>query len=279
MSLTRSNAGALVPANMAEEVKHALTAANWLRPLADVRELDPGELDAPVSTAGSGADYVAEGGSIPTTDPTFTAANLTPRKLAGVSKFTWELEAQGAKATKVIAESLARSLAMREIRAMLIGNGTTEPQGVLTASAKGADGTMSAVTADNVVDLLLSLPEEHRMAAVFVANAATIKALMSLKTAADVSLWAPPATVGGPDLLLGRPLYSSEDMPDIGAGKKSLLCFDPKGYVIGDVGELEVKPLRETYAETGHRAVAVFRLSDSKLALPGSARHLLHAAE
>jgi len=183
---------------------------------------------------------------------------------------------------KIFAERLGRI----ENHYMTLGTGTTMPFGVVPASAKGEDATVSALTRDNLIDLLHSVDPAYRLSknAYFMMNDSVIKALMKLSigTADDRPLWNPGTASfgmanGTPDTIEGKPYVVNQDMANIGAGAKSVLFGDFSRYYVREVAGFRLLNLKERYAEFDQIALIMFHRLDSQLMTTGAIKHILHA--
>ena len=111
-----------------------------------------------------------------------------------------------------IATEFARRIGAKEEEAFLIGDGEGKPTGIFNATG-GAElgitaGSATAITADEIIDLVYSLKAPYRKNASFIMNDATIKAIRKLKDGQGQYLWQPSLTAGTPDTLLNRPVYT-----------------------------------------------------------------------
>ena len=105
-------------------------------------------------------------------------------------------------------------------------------------------------------------------------NDATVKAIRKLKNGNGDYLWQPSLTVGAPDMLLGRPVYTSAYMPTIGAGAKTILFGDLGYYWVADREGRSFKRLNELYAATGQVGFLASERVDGKLILPEAVKVL-----
>ncbi len=279
-ALTTTSAGAVVPTEFTKKLIEALTNENWLRPLADVRTIN-GNNDVPVVTVASGAAYRVEGDPLPTVDPSFTKAQLKPRMLTALAKYSIELEhLNGIEDWEgALAKSIAKSMANEEIKQFLTGTGTAGPQGVLTGSTEGTKADKGTLTADNLIDLVHALEAGYRKNAVMVCNSTTLATIRKLKdSTTGTYVWAPSIAPGNPQTVLGLPVYEDPNMPDIGTSTKSVLVFDPTFYVVGDRTNTVVEPLKEAFIADGMRAALVYAFNDARLSVSAAAKHLVHKA-
>ena len=73
----------------------------------------------------------------------------------------------------------------------------------------------TAITADELLDLIYSLKAPYRKRAVFLMHDSTIKAIRKLKDGNGQFLWQAGLKEGEPDMLLGYRLATSTHMPVI----------------------------------------------------------------
>jgi len=98
-------------------------------------------------------------------------------------------------------------------------------------------------------------------------NDATIKALRKLKNGSGDYIWQPSITLGAPDRVLNRPVYTSQYMPAIASGAKTILFGDLSYYWVADREGRQFKRLNELYAATGQVGFLASERVDGKLIL------------
>ena len=170
-----------------------------------------------------------------------------------------------------IIDEFSKALGNAEEDSFINGNGTGKPLGILAATG-GADvgvttAGATAITADEVINLVYSLKRPYRKNAVFLMNDATIAIVRKLKDGNGVYLWQPALTMGEPDRLLGYPVYTSQYMPTAAAGNKSIAFGDFSYYNIGDRGTRSFAELRELFAGNGMIGFVAKERVDGKLVL------------
>lgn len=143
--------------------------------------------------------------------------------------------------------------------------------GVTAASA-------TAITADEVINLVYSLKRPYRKNAVFILNDQTIATLRKLKDGNGAYMWQPALVAGEPDKLLGYPVYTSAYMPTIEAGAKTIIFGDLSYYNIGDRGSRSFAELRELFAGNGMVGFVAKERVDGKLVLPEAIKVLQQKA-
>lgn len=148
-----------------------------------------------------------------------------------------------------LSSEIADTFASTEEDDFVNGDGNGKPKGFMaytraaTSDKTRAFGTIekmvaasgTAITADELIDILYKLKAKYRKNAVWVMNSGTAGALQKLKNENGDYIWRDSLKEGAPDMLLGRPVYCLESMPDIGAGKAPLAVGDfSRGYFIVD---------------------------------------------
>ena len=136
----------------------------------------------------------------------------------------------------------------------------------------------TAITADEVINLVYSLKRPYRKNAVFILNDQTIAALRKLKDGNGAYMWQAALVAGEPDKLLGYPVYTSAYMPTIEAGAKTIIFGDLSYYNIGDRGSRSFAELRELFAGNGMVGFVAKERVDGKLVLPEAIKVLQQKA-
>jgi HK97 family phage major capsid protein len=170
---------------------------------------------------------------------------------------------------EVFGESMARGLSYQ----FTLGNGTTAPQGVVTAAVAGATAAApAAITRDDIMALKHSVDAEYRKNGTFMFNDNTLKAILSLSngTGDDRPIYQVSAIQGKPDLIEGYPFVINNEMDDIGAGNISMLFGDFKKYVVRMIGQDRLKVSTEVFAETDQLGMALYKRVDAKLMNAGT---------
>jgi len=154
-----------------------------------------------------------------------------------------------------LAEEVAEKFAVEEGIAVISGNGTSKPTGMINtapvvtadfASPERSANAYQAVTsdltpggvailADTLIDLLYTLNSAYRARAVWVFNSLTAAAIRKLKDTTNQYLWQPGLQLGQPERLLGFPVETWENMPNIGANLFPVAIGDwRRAYYLAD---------------------------------------------
>lgn len=129
---------------------------------------------------------------------------------------------------------------------------------VTTASA-------TAITADEVIKLHDAIKDEFQSNAIWIMSSATRTALRLLKSTTGYYLFNDDVTSPFGTTLLGKPVFVSDNMPDIGAGKTVIYYGDMKGLATKFSEEINIEVLREKYADEHAVGVIGWFEFDSKV--------------
>ena len=269
---TDSEGGYLVPDEYEHTLIEALEEKNIFRRLAHVIHTSSGERKIPVSVSKGTAAWIDEEAAYPESDDSFGQVSISAYKLATMIKISEELLNDSVfNMPAYISKEFARRIGAAEEEAFFTGNGTGKPLGILAATGGAQTGLTAAssttVTFDEIIDLYYSLRAPYRQDAVFIMNDATIKALRKLKNGSGDYIWQPSVTLGAPDRVLNRPVYTSQYMPMLAAGAKTILFGDLSYYWVADREGRQFKRLNELYAATGQVGFLASERVDGKLIL------------
>lgn len=157
------------------------------------------------------------------------------------------------------------------------GDGTGDPNGIVTASTKGKDAAAAgAVTYDEIVDLVHSVDPAYRQSPKvrFMFNDLTLAALRKLKDGDGRYIWTSGDVQNGvPGTILGYRYSINQAMDGIATGKKSMLFGDLGKYFVRKVGSPVIGVLRERFwPDLG--IAGLIRL-DGELGDSAAVKHLL----
>ncbi|CAK7036168.1 phage major capsid protein [Tissierella sp.] len=277
-----ADGGYLVPEEYDTRLIDGLKEENIIRKLGHTITTS-GERKINIAATKPAAAWIDEGEALTFSDATFSQINLDAHKLHVAVKVTEELLYDNAfQLENYIIEEFYKALANAEEDAFINGNGTGKPLGILAASGGAEVGvttaSATAITADEVINLVYSLKRPYRKNAVFILNDQTIATLRKLKDGNGAYMWQAALVAGEPDKLLGYPVYTSAYMPTIEAGAKTIIFGDLSYYNIGDRGSRSFAELRELFAGNGMVGFVAKERVDGKLVLPEAIKVLQQKA-
>jgi HK97 family phage major capsid protein len=131
------------------------------------------------------------------------------------------------------------------------GNGTTEPEGIVTAAGAGVLDAALDIDYYDLISLEHSVDPAYRANAQWMFHDTTLAVIKQMKAVEDGRpLWLPGLAVTAPDTLLGYPYVINQSMPEAAAEEKGVLFGDFSYYFIRDVmADTRILRLEERFAE------------------------------
>ena len=245
--LTKTDDTALVP------VSYARTLYDFLETYSGVRRTgatvlttaDGNIMTMPkVATHSAAAAAVAEGGPLAEADPTFSTYSLTSWKFGRLIQVSHELPRDAvADVMNFVAQDAGRALGKATGAQYILGDGSTEPEGVFVGFGSGVTGASSVAgmfDLDDLFDLMYSLGDEaYRTNAVWLTKDMNVKALRKIYDLDGRPLWEPSLKAGESDVFLGHKIITDTNVASIATSAKSIAFGDfAAGFVIRDVGNI-----------------------------------------
>ena len=276
---TDAQGGYLVPDEYERKLIEGLQDVNIMRRLANTIHTSNGDRIIPIVASRGSANWMTEGATFTESDVTFDQITLSAYKLGTAIKITDELLTDSVfNMDSFIADEFSRRVGAAEEEAFISGDGSGKPSGVLTGgTAAITAASATAITADEIIDLIYKLRAPYRPRASFLMNDTTIKNIRKLKDSTGQYLWQPSLVVGNPDRLFGYPIYTSPFMPEIATGRKSVAFGDYKYYWIADRQGRVFRRLNELYATSGMVGFLIYERLDAKVILPEAIQILTQA--
>lgn len=147
--------------------------------------------------------------------------------------------------------------------------GTTSPAakvlGLSTVTKTITSAASNAITADEVVKLHDAIIDDFQSDAMWIMSSQTRTALRLLKD--DMGHYLLQDDISSPfgATLLGKPVYVSDNMPEIGAGNTAIYYGDFKGLATKFSEDINIEVLREKYADEHAVGVVGWFEFDSKV--------------
>ena len=273
-----ANGGYLVPEEYDRRLIDVLDEENIMRSLGTTITTS-GEHKINIAATKPAAAWIEEGGALTFGDATFDQIILDAHKLHVAIKVTEELLYDNAFGLEnYIIQQFGKALANAEEDAFLNGSGKGQPLGILAATGGAEVGvtaaSATAITADEIINLIYSLKRPYRKNAKFMCNDQTLAAIRKLKDSTGQYLWQPSLQSGEPDRILGYEVMTSPYFPVIAAGKPAMAFGDFSYYNIGDRGTRSFAELKELFAGNGMVGFVAKERVDGKLVLPEAVKLL-----
>ena len=123
----------------------------------------------------------------------------------------------------------------------------------------------NAITADEVVRLHDKIKDDFQANAIWIMSPATRTALRTLKSTTGYYLLNDDISTPFGTTLLGKPVYVSDNMSDMAAGKTAIYYGDMRGLATKFSEEMSIEVLREKYATQHAVGVVGWLEFDSKV--------------
>ena len=285
LSVTTTAGGHTIPEGFVNELERALLAFGGVRQVASVIRTDSGN-DLPwpsVNDTGNAGVLLAINTQVATdTDPAFGQVVFKAYKYSSkcVLVPTELLEDSAFDMASLLGSLLGERLGRISNTQQTTGSGSSQPNGVVTASSEGKEAaSASAITFDEVLDLIHSVDRAYRDQSSFMFHDSTLKAIRKLKDGEGQYLWQPSLQVGAPPQILGYPFVVNNDMAEIGTGNKTILFGDMSKYKIREVRGVRMLRLVERYKDFDQDGFLAFLRMDANLVDAGTnpIKHLVQA--
>ena len=252
-NVSMTNNGAIIPVSIANRIIKAVKDLCPILQRATVYRAK-GTLRVPVWGKANTTHDIAVGYQTEFTDITADAGAFTSVELGGylagaLTLIGRSVENNGAfSVTDFIVQQMAEEIAAWLEGQLLSGTGTSQAQGALNTTnvLTAAGGT--AITGDELIGLQASVKQVYQANACWTMHPTTFTAIKKLKDANNRYLLQDDITGEIPFRLLGKPVFLSDNMPEMAAGAKTVLYGDYSGLSVNLREDISIEVLREKYA-------------------------------
>ena len=249
-----SATGVVAPAELSTTIIEKVAEQSPIRSLASAISVGGPLLQLPRLVNEVQPGMVTETGARPESEPSFEQIDVKNFEMAVTVPVSQVLlEDANVDLSSYIAAHIGRRFGQKEARQFVVGNGTTEAEGVLTSAEVNAfEAAGVTVTADELIDLFYSLNTAYAARGTWLMARGTMAAVRKLKDTDGSYLWQPSIAAGQPATLMGRPVIEAVDMPAIAADATPIVFGDfNQGYLIADRVGLTIQRDDFTGADNG----------------------------
>ena len=249
-----SATGVVAPAELSTTIIEKVAEQSPIRSLASSISVGGPLLQLPRLVNEVQPGMVTETGARPESEPSFEQIDVKNFEMAVTVPVSQVLlEDANIDLSSYIAAHIGRRFGQKEARQFVVGNGTTEAEGVLTSAEVNAfEASGVTVTADELIDLFYSLNTAYAARGTWLMARGTMAAVRKLKDTDGSYLWQPSIAAGQPATLMGRPVIEAVDMPAIAADATPIVFGDfNQGYLIADRVGLTIQRDDFTGADNG----------------------------
>ena len=249
--LTKSDNGAVIPTTIAQQI---IKKVYDICPILEqsTKYNVKGTLQIPYYDETSSKLTVAyqdEFTALTSSNGKFTSVSLTGFLAGALSKVSLSLvnNAQFDIVTFVVNE-MADAIKRFIEHELLIGT-PSKVAGLSTLTNKVETAASTAITSDEIIDVHDAVKDAYQNGAIWIMSAKTRTALRKLKDAEGRYLLNDDISSPSGTTLLGKPVYASDNMPEIGAGNTAIYYGNMKGLATKFNEELNIQVLREKFAD------------------------------
>ncbi|MEN3210833.1 phage major capsid protein [Methylorubrum populi] len=237
--------GVIAPPTVNANIIERLTEFSPIRSLVTPIDMGGSSIELPRLVDEVQPAMVTETGPRPESEPSLEKITLKPFEMAvAVPLSKTQIEDSILDIGGFVSAHIAKKFGKLEARQFVVGNGTTESEGVLTSTEISTFTTATAgkITADDLIDLFYSIPTAYASSGAFLMNRQTIAAVRKLRNSAGDLIWESELANGSPGTLLGARVFEAPDLPNVAAGATPIIFGDfGNGYAIGDRIGLEIE--------------------------------------
>ena len=250
---TTGNSGVIVPDDFrADQFIGLLRNAMLVQSLgARVLPNLRGDVVVPKQTGTSTAQWIAEGSALTDSGLTFGSVRLTPRHVGAITELSRQLLQQSNPAIEqLVRDDFVQVVGLAIDKALIHGNGTTEPEGLLTAAS--GTGTLATLNWTTILKVLEDLALVNVNPSAWLTHPAIATKLRSaLKTAALPGYLLENGQMAGLPVAVTNQLAAKTGTPD----KGRIIVGDFTEMLIGTWGSVDV--LTNQFAEGPYSRGAV----------------------
>jgi HK97 family phage major capsid protein len=286
---TAGAGGALVPEDYMAEIVKSLAAWGPMNDDTIVRVIETsGGADMPWPTVNDTSNegvLIGENTADTEQDVTFSSKTLQAFKYSSrLVKVSSELLQDAAfNVEEELRGLFAERIGRIYNRHFTVGTGSSQPNGIVTASTAGVTAaSATTLTADELIDLEHSVDPAYRSdpSCRFQFNDTTFKVIRKLKDGDNNYLWQPAdLRIGAPASFLGYPYSVNQAMDSFGDSSpaednRPVIFGAHSRYVVRRVRALVVRRLDERYAEADQVGFIGFTRADGELLDTAAVKHL-----
>ncbi len=268
-NLTKGDNGAVIPVSIAKKI---IKKVYDISPILEksTKYNVKGKLEIPYYSETDNAKvnmaYATEFVSLESNVGKFTNIELTGYLAGALAKISKSLvNNSDFNIVQEVINIMAESIAIFVEKELI--HGTTNKVDGLKAGVKLSVTTASAteITADEIIKTKRKVKQRFQKNAIWIMSPETLTAIALLKDENGRYLLQDDITNDFGYTLLGKPVYESDNMDDIGSEKTVIYYGDMSGLATKFVEELEIEVLREKYADQHAVGIVAWMEFDAKV--------------
>ena len=275
-NLTKGDNGAVIPTTIAAKIikkVHEISPIYAMATKYNVKgTLQIPYYPGPVTSGGSttypdvAMDYATEFTELESTSGKFSSITLTGFLAGALTKVSKSLINNSQfNIVDFVVANMADTIA-RWVEGEILHGTADKVTGIVSGITQSVTAAATtAVTADELIKLQESIPDVYQNGACWIMSRATRTAIRTLKDGEDRYLLNQDATTKWGYTLFGKPVYVSENMDGMAAGKTAILYGDFSGAAVKLSEAMEIEVLREKFATQHAVGVVAWMEFDAKV--------------
>lgn len=247
--MTTGDNGAVIPSSIANKIIKKVHDISPIFQLAEKYHVS-GNLSIPYYDESSQQitmAYATEFTDLESTSGKFASIELKGFLAGALSKVSKSLINNSSfDIVPFVINEMAESVA-RWIEKELL-NGTKDKIDGLSKVTTLTAAAQAAVTADELIDVQEEIPDVYQADAIWIMSKKTRTAIRKLKDSDGNYILNKDATSKWGYTLFGKDVYTSENMPDMAAGKRAILYGDMSGLAVKISEDMNIQVLQEKFA-------------------------------
>ena len=247
-----NNNGAIVPETIAKKIIDTVVDICPILKNADVYH-EKGTLKIPKWTKANSTHDVTVGYATEFTPITADSGKFTSVDLGGYLAAALVLVGKSVinNAAINVPQYVIRKIAEKSVEfiegELLKGSGSSAAQGATKTSNVVTTGTALAIGLDDLIAVQAAVKQRYQKNSCWTMSSNTWTAIKQLKDDNGRPLIEPDSSAEFPYRLLGKPVYLSDNMDEIGGNKLAILYGDYSGLSVNFREDISIEILREAY--------------------------------
>lgn len=267
VNLTAGANGAVIPSSIANKIIQKVYDISPIYQLATRYNIG-GTLSIPYYDESAGTiemAYADEFVELESTSGKFNSIQLKGFLAGALSKVSKSLINNSQfDIVNFVINKMAESIA-KWIENELLNGTTNKISGLSTVSQTVTAAAATAITTDELIDLQEEVPDAFQGSSIWIMNRSTRKAIRKLKDADGNYLLNRDISAKWGYTLLGKDVYTSDNVAGMEAGKTAIFYGDMSGLAVKLSEDVSIEVLREKYATQHAIGVVAWIEMDSKV--------------
>ena len=258
--MTTTSTGSIIPSEFSADIIHDTVALSGVLNMVSIVNSKGTYKQIVADSANKiSAGWTDEIAEITASDAKFKTIEIGHHKLTALSKLSLELINQNEFdiASEVMYQT-ERDFALKGEEAIIKGDGSGKPYGLVTSGTAYTLASNTAITADEIVKIYHSLKAPFQQNAVWIMSNDTLCAVRLLTDGSGRYIFHQNEnlTSGFAGFILGKPVLVSDAMDNIGSSAKPILFGDfGRAYKANINPDVSMQVLNEKYADFGMKGV------------------------